>query len=100
MENDKGSLIQNGKVFRTRGEALASTKQGFQGLRSVDYQFDQQQVTLLSPTLALATGEGSSSATTDDGRTFSTRFAQSVVLLRTNGVWKVFHAHRSFVQPR
>ena len=96
LENDKGSLIQNGRLFLTRQAAAQSTKQGFQGLREVDYRFDHQYVTLLSPTVALAVGEGLSSATTDDGRTFSTRFAQSVVLMLTNGEWKVFHSHRSF----
>ena len=96
LENDNGSLAQNGKLFLTRKEALESTKQGFQGLKKVDYRFDQQHVALLSPTVALATGEGSSSATTDDGRTFTTRFAQSVVFVLADGEWKVFHAHRSF----
>ncbi len=96
LENDAGALAQNGKLFLTRSEALASTKQGFQGLQKVDYQIDQQHVTLLSPTIALATGEGSSSATTQDGRTFTTRFAQSVVFVLTNDQWQVFHAHRSF----
>lgn len=96
VENDAGALAQNGKLFLTRKEALESTRQGFQRLHKVDYQFDQQHVTLLSQTVALATGEGSSSATTEDGRTFTTRFAQSVVFVLTNGEWKVFHAHRSF----
>jgi ketosteroid isomerase-like protein len=96
LENDKGALVQNGKLFLTRKEALASTKRGFQGLQKVTYQFDQQQVTVLSPTLALAVGDGSSSATTDDGRTFNTRFAQTVILTLTNGQWQVLHAHRSF----
>jgi ketosteroid isomerase-like protein len=96
LENDAGALAQNGKLFLTRKEALESTKQGFQGLQSVSYRFDEQHVTLLSPTVALATGEGSSSATLDDGRTLSTRFAQSVVFVLKNGEWRVFHAHRSF----
>jgi ketosteroid isomerase-like protein len=100
LENDRGALAQNGKLFRTRREALESTKQGFQGIQKVDYRFDQQYVTLLSPTVAVATGEGSSSATTDDGRTFTTRFAQSVVFVLTNGEWKVFHAHRSFLPAK
>jgi ketosteroid isomerase-like protein len=100
LDNDTGALAQNGKLFLTRTEALESTKRGFQGLQKVDYQFDQQHVTLLSPTIALATGEGLSSATTDDGRTFTTRFAQSVVLVLTNGEWKVFHAHRSFPRAK
>lgn len=46
--------------------------------------------------LAVVTGEGLTSATLDDGRTLSRRFAQSVVLVLTDGDWKVFHAHRSF----
>ena len=100
LENDTGALAQNGRLFLTRKEALESTKQGFQGLQKVNYRFDQQHVTLLAPTVALATGEGSSSATTDDGRTFTTRFAQSVVFMLTNGEWKVFHAHRSFPPPK
>ncbi len=97
MENDAGALAQNGKLFLTRKEALESTKQGFQRLQRVEYHFDRQQVVLLSPGIALATGEGASSATIDDGRTFTTRFAQSVVLVLTNGQWQVFHSHRSFV---
>jgi ketosteroid isomerase-like protein len=100
LESDAGVLAQNGKLFLTRKEALESTKRGFQGLQKVSYQFDQQHVTLLSPTVALAAGEGSSSATTDDGRTLTTRFAQSVVFVLTNGEWKVFHAHRSFPLAR
>ena len=95
LENDKGALVQNGKLFLTRKDALEATKHGFQGLQKVDYRFDQQYVTLLSPTVALAIGAGSSSATTDDGKTFTRPFAQSVVFVLTNGEWKVFHAHRS-----
>ena len=71
-----------------------------QGQSKEDYRFDQQHVTLLSPTVALATGEGLSTATTDDGRTFSGRLAQSVVFVLTNGEWMVFHAHRSFPPAR
>jgi ketosteroid isomerase-like protein len=96
LENDAGALAQNGKLFLTRKEALESTKQGFQGLQKLSYRFDEEHVTVLSPTVALATGEGSSSATLDDGRTLTTRFAQSVVFVLTNGEWKVLHSHRSF----
>ncbi len=96
LENDSGALAQNGKLFLTRKEALESTTQGFQGLQKVSYKFDEQHVTLLAPTVALATGQGSSSATLEGGRTLTTRFAQSVVFVLTNGEWKVFHAHRSF----
>ena len=100
LENDKGALVQNGKLFLTRKEALESTKQGFQGLQNVAYRFDQQHVTVLTPTVALAIGEGVSSATTDDGRKFSMRFAQSVILILTDGEWKVLHAHRSIPRAK
>jgi hypothetical protein len=95
LENDQGALVQNGRFFLTRKAALDSTRQGFQGLQKVAYQFNQQHVTLLSPTIALVVGEGASSATTTDGRTLAAPFAQSVVLVLTNGAWQVFHAHRS-----
>jgi len=96
LENDQGALAQNGRLLLTRSDALASTKQGFQNLQKVEYRLDPQHVTLLSPTVALVVGEGSTSATTDDGRTFTNRFVQSVVFVLTNGEWKMFHAHRSF----
>ncbi|HTJ00977.1 MAG TPA: nuclear transport factor 2 family protein [Dongiaceae bacterium] len=99
-DNDAGVLIQNGRLFPTREAALNSTKRGFQGLRQIRYQFDQQRVALLSPTVALATGEGTSTATIEDGRVITTHFAQSVVLILTNGDWKVCHAHRSFAAAK
>lgn len=96
LENDKGALAQNGKLLLTRKEALENTRQGFQRIEKVAYHFDQQHVTVLSPTVALVTSEGSSSMTLDDGRTLSTRFVQSVVLVLKDGEWKVLHSHRSF----
>ncbi len=95
LENDKGALVQNGRLFLTRKEALDSTKQGFMALQKVSYQFNQQRVTLLSPTVALVVSDGSSSITTDDGRSITTPFVQSVVLVLTDGQWKVLHSHRS-----
>jgi hypothetical protein len=96
LDNRSGALAQNGRLFLTRSDALESTRRGFQRLQTIHYQFDQQHVTMLSPTIALATGEGVSSATALDGQSFTNRFAQSVVLVLTNGEWEVFHAHRSF----
>ena len=96
LKNDNGALVEDGKLFLTREDAFQSTKQGFEGLGKISYRFEQQHITLLSPTVALAVGEGVSSATTNDGRKISTRFAQSVVFKLTDGEWKVYHAHRSF----
>ncbi len=95
MENDNGALIQGGRIFLTRSEALESTRQGFQRISKIEYKFDQQHVSMLSPGVALAVGEGVATATTIDGRTFNNRFAQSVVFMLTDGEWRVFHSHRS-----
>jgi hypothetical protein len=65
----------------------------------VEYHFDFQRVTLLSPSIALAVSEGTTSVMTGDGRDTKVPFAQSVLFVLTNGDWKVFHAHRSFVSP-
>ncbi len=100
LENDNGALIQNGRVFLTRGDALESTKQGFQGLQNVEYKFDQQRVSLLAPTVALVVGEGVATATTMDGRMRTNKFAQSVILVLTDDEWKVLHSHRSFPPAR
>jgi len=100
LENDSGALAQNGRLFLTRKDVLESTIQGFQRLQKVNYRFDHQYVTLLSPTVALATGDGVSSATLHDGRTLTTHFAQSVVLVLTDGEWMVFHSHRSLLPAR
>jgi ketosteroid isomerase-like protein len=103
MENNAGAIAQNGKLFLTRSDALDSTRQSFESLQAagarIEYRFDQQHMTFLSPTIALATGEGLTSVTGSDGRIVKTPFAQSVVFVLTNGDWKVFHAHRSFEVP-
>jgi ketosteroid isomerase-like protein len=100
LENDKGSIIQGGRMLRTRSEALESTRTGLQGLEKVDYVFHQQHVTVVSPTVALVTAEGSSSLQTTDGRTVTLPFAQSVLFVLSDGQWKVLHAHRSFPANR
>ena len=103
LENDAGVIAQNGRVFLTRSNALESLRQNYESFRNsgarVNYHFDFQHVTMLSPSIALAIGEGTTSVTSEDGRNTKVEFAQSVLLVQTNGDWKVFHAHRSFVAP-
>ena len=96
MENKRGALVQNGRVLLTRELALESTREGFVGVRKVKYTIGQEHVTLLTKDLALVVSDGQSHFELDDGRWFDTPFAQSVVLKRVAGVWKVLHAHRSF----
>jgi ketosteroid isomerase-like protein len=104
MENNAGVIAQNGKVFLTRSNALESTRQGLAAIQNagarIEYHFDQHHVTLLSPTIALAVSDGSTRVISGDGKVQSAPFAQSMVFVLTNGDWKLFHAHRSFVPPR
>jgi hypothetical protein len=99
LENDAGVIAQNGRVFLTRSNALDSLRQSYESFRNtgarLDYHFDSQHVTLLSPSIALAIGEGTTSVRSEDGRNTKVPFAQSVLLVLTNGDWKVFHAHYS-----
>ena len=96
MENRSGALVQNGRVFVTREAALESTRDGFRGVRRVKYTLGQEHVTKVAEDLVLVVSDGQSRFEMDDGRVLETPFAQSVLLKRVAGVWKVFHAHRSF----
>jgi ketosteroid isomerase-like protein len=95
LEMDKGVIIEDGRIRWTRQEALNSTKQGLQGLKDLSYVYTQKFVTVISPTLALWVGEGTSSATLQDGRQISVPFAETIVFIQKDGQWKVLHAHRS-----
>jgi len=95
LEMDKGVIIEDGRIRWTRQEALNSTKQGLQGLKDLSYAYTQKYVTVISPTVALWVGEGTSSATLEDGRQFAVPFAETIVFVQKDGQWKVLHAHRS-----
>jgi hypothetical protein len=95
LEMDKGVIIEDGRIRWTRQEALTTTKQGLQGLKDLSYSYTRKYVTVISPAAALWVGEGTSSATLQDGRQISAPFAESVFFVKKDGEWKVFHAHRS-----
>ena len=97
---DKGLIIQDGTLFKTRQEALDTVKAGFQGLSKVERTYDQTYVTVLSPQAALLTAKGTSSATLLDGRIISSPFAVSMVFVARDGQWKVLHGHYSMPNPR
>ena len=89
-------IIQNGTAFKTRQEAMEAVKRGFAGLAKIDRHFDDPQVTVISPDVALLSCEGSVSATLADGRTMEGgRFAVSLIFVRKSGQWKVLHGHYS-----
>jgi ketosteroid isomerase-like protein len=95
LENDKGCLIQRGKIVLTRKEALESYKEDSRDIKKVTYKFDKKYVTVISPQTAVLAAEGSFEATTADGRTFGSPFAQTVVFVLKDNKWKVLHSHTS-----
>lgn len=95
LEMDKGVIIEDGRIRWTRQEALSSTRQGLQGLKDLSYVYSQKRITVISPTMALWVGEGTSSATLQDGRQISVPFAESILFVQKEEQWKVLHAHRS-----
>ena len=95
-----GPVIQDGKLMVTRQEALEAVRRGFQGVASVKYHLDRTYVKVISAEVALLTGEGTTTATLDDGRTFSAPFALSEVFVLREGKWKVLHAHQSVPNNR
>ncbi len=95
LEMDKGVIIEDGRLRRTRQEALTATREGMQGLKDLSYSYAQKYITVISPFTALWVGEGTTSATLNDGRQISASFAETVVFIKKGGQWKVLHAHRS-----
>ena len=91
----KGVIIEDGRLRQTRQEALEATRQGMQQLKELSYSYTQKYITVISPTVVLWAGKGTSSATLKDGRQFSVPFAETIVFTLKDGQWKVLHAHRS-----
>ena len=95
LDTDQCVIIQNGKVFKTRQEALEAVKRGFMGFSKIDRRFDNPQVTVIAPDVALLASEGTVTATLSDGQSRETRFAVSLIFVRRDGQWKVLHGHYS-----
>ena len=95
LDTDKGMIIQNGTLFKTRQEALEAVKRGFMGMAKMDRQFINPQVTVISPDVALLASEGTVAATRTDGRAVEGRFAVSLIFVRKDGQWKLLHGHYS-----
>jgi len=95
LDSAKGVVIQNGTLFKTRQEALEAVKRSFIGFAKLERQIESPQVTVVSPELALLTGEGTTHATFTDGREITTHFAVSLIFQLKDGQWKVLHGHYS-----
>jgi len=99
LESDKGPIIQDGRLFKTKAEAFEVVKAGFRGITQIDRRYDQTYVTVLSPEAALLSAKGSLTATLSDGRTLDSPFAVSLVFVLRDGQWKVLHGHYSKPNP-
>lgn len=99
LDSDRGLIIQDGVLFKTRQEAYEAVKQGFQGISKLDRVYDQTYVTVLSPDMALLTGTGKTTATLSDGGTFTGPFAASMVFVQKDGRWKMLQGHYSTPNP-
>jgi len=97
---DKGLIIQDGVLFKTRQEALDVVRTGFEGVSKIDRTYDQTYVTVISPQTALLTGSGTSSVTLVDGRVFSRPFAVSMVFVLRGGQWQLLQGHYSAPDPQ
>jgi ketosteroid isomerase-like protein len=95
LELDKGPIIENGKLRRSRNEAIEMTRNAFVRIKSVTYTYDQEHITVLSPTTALWVADGQATATLDDGQQVQSPFAETIIFVASEGQWKVLHAHRS-----
>jgi len=99
VDSDESRIIQDGKLFKTRAEAMAAVRQGAQRIAKLDRRFVDPHVTVLAPGVALLTAEGTTSATLQDGQAISNRFAVSLIFVFRDGEWRLFHGHYSLPNP-
>jgi uncharacterized protein (TIGR02246 family) len=92
-------VVQNGIIFRTRQEAKDAVDRGLRGIVKIERRIDHPEVTVLGPDAALLVGEGSVTATGQDGRVMTGTFAVSLVFVRRDSSWKIVHGHYS-IPPR
>lgn len=97
---DKGLIIQDGVLFKTRREALDTVSIGFDGVSKIERKYNQTYVTVVSPETALLTGSGTSSVTLSDGRAFTGPFAVSMLFVLRDGQWQLLHGHYSLPNPQ
>lgn len=100
LEADHAMIVQNGTIFETRAEARAAVERALYGVTGVERRFENPQVTVISPEVALLVSEGSVTATYQDGRQMSGRFAVSLVFVLRDGGWKLLHGHYSTPMAR
>lgn len=99
INSDECRIIQDGKLFKTRAEAMEAVRAGSLGIARLDRRFEAPRVTVLAPEVALLTADGTTAVTLQDGRTFHNRFAVSLVFVLRDGQWLLLHGHYSLPNP-
>lgn len=100
LDEARGPVIQDGRLFPSRADAFEVVEQGFEGVARVERVYESEDVTVISEEAALLTGKGTSTVTLVDGRSLSGPFAVSLVFVLRDGAWKVLHGHYSIPNPR
>ena len=100
LDFDKGLIIQDGLLFKSRQEAYEAVKQGFEGIAQLKRNYEQTYVTVISPQTALLTTRGTSTVTLSDGQIISSPFAASLVFVLRDDHWKVLQGHYSIPNQR
>ncbi|ACB76440.1 nuclear transport factor 2 family protein [Opitutus terrae] len=95
VDTDKGMIVQNGTIFRTRQQAYDAVKRGMAGVTKLERRIENPQVTVIGPDTALLVADGSVDAVFVDGRSMTSRFAVSLLFVRTGTQWKLLHGHYS-----
>lgn len=94
------AIIQDGRLFRDRAEAMTAVREGYRGVTSLARTFERTRVTPLSEDAALVTAAGTSTVVLADGRSLEGPFAVSLVFVRRAGDWKLLQGHYSIPTPR
>ena len=100
LDSARGPVIEDGRLFANRADALEAVRTGFEGVASVERVYETTDVTVISEEAALLTGNGTSTVTLQDGRRLDGRFAVSLVFVLRDGAWRVLHGHYSIPNPR
>jgi hypothetical protein len=94
LDDDKGAIAQDGQLM-TRTEALNQIKQTFTQVTGVKYNFQQRNIKMLSPMIALLTATGTTTSTIESGESFTSTFANTSVFVLQANEWKIIHGHHS-----
>lgn len=95
LNTNRGALITDGRVTLSRDDAVATIRRECESLRGLHYGFARRLVTLLSPTSAMIVAEGTITAHTAEGVTFTRPVAQTIIFMRADAGWRVIHMHSS-----